>query len=154
MMEVRVDETDSDKDHEIWHNAERCRASFVDILTTVSRDEAVLRRIPLLLKQPLKSRPILTILDLRDEFEQFRLWADNIGVFAADHGSLDYRLREAFDVRHGLVSFLQSLYEDLLEGMYSHRLRSASLIFASVDASQEGSSIRRRDLTGDSRQRG
>jgi hypothetical protein len=32
MMEVRVDETDSDKDHEIWHNAERCRASFVNIL--------------------------------------------------------------------------------------------------------------------------
>lgn len=36
---------------------------------------------------------------LDDKFSRFRLWISSIGVFARDHLSLDYRVREADEVK-------------------------------------------------------
>ncbi|KAL7945745.1 hypothetical protein V8C42DRAFT_352759 [Trichoderma barbatum] len=36
---------------------------------------------------------------LLDEFGRFKLWTSNIGVFAALHSSLDYRLRDVSDIK-------------------------------------------------------
>ncbi|KIW90852.1 uncharacterized protein Z519_08635 [Cladophialophora bantiana CBS 173.52] len=87
-MEARAAETDTGE-QEIRYSAEPCRRGFGQILVAVYTDEAVAGRMPLLFKQPPETKPILTIADLRDEFEQFRMWASNIGVFASDHASLD-----------------------------------------------------------------
>ncbi|KAF2996328.1 hypothetical protein E8E14_002745 [Neopestalotiopsis sp. 37M] len=43
---------------------------------------------------------------LEDAFSRFRLWISNIGVFADNHSSLDYRVREADEVK---VLFLDQL---------------------------------------------
>lgn len=106
-------------EQDIQHSADICRTRFIEILALVNQDEAVIRRTPLLFEQPPGTRPILTILDLRDEFEQFRIWTNNLGVFASDHACLDYRLRDALDVKEGVVSLLKSLFADLAEGRQS-----------------------------------
>lgn len=70
----------------------------------------------LLLFRPLSRRtPNLTLSDLRDGFEQFRVWTKNIGVFATDNLSLDFRLKDAPDVKDGIVSLLHSMLLDLEE---------------------------------------
>ena len=101
----------------IQRYAELCRGTFRRIFNLVNRDETVLDRLPLLFEQPVDEKPILTLSDLRDEFEQFRVWSNNIGVFASDHGSLDYRLREAGEVKNGIVALLNSLHSDLVDGI-------------------------------------
>ena len=51
--------------------------------------------------------------DLEDEFEKFRVWARNIGVFANYKASLDYRLREAESVKIMILKLLRGLAKDL-----------------------------------------
>lgn len=104
-----------DSEHAIHDLATCCRGGFTKILSAASQNAAVIERIPVLFKQPTDRRPILTIEDLRDEFQQFQLWSKNIGVFASDHRSLDYRLREARDVKEGILSLLQSMCSELAE---------------------------------------
>jgi len=72
-------------------------------------------RISVLFRQNVGQKSVLTLPDLSDDFEQFRVWARNIGVFATDNSSLDYRLREAADARDGVVSLLETLNNDLIE---------------------------------------
>jgi hypothetical protein len=105
-----------DTEHEIQETAGLCRAAFTAILTAVTGDELIIKRIPQLFHQQPDKLPIFTVTDLRDEFEQFRIWAENIGIFASDHASLDYRLRDAPDVKESVVSLMQSLRSDLEEG--------------------------------------
>ena len=127
-MEVSCVNSDSDKEYDIQQKAELCHAGFVNIIAAVQRDKTVIERIPSLFVQTPGEKPILTAFDLRDEFDQFRIWAENIGVFASDHESLDYRLREASDVKEGIVSLLQSLRTDLEEGIAPRLSCTAALL--------------------------
>ena len=49
------------------------------------------------------------------EADRFELWAVNLGLFVAGHGSLDYRLRQADSLRQTVQTFLQSLCDALTE---------------------------------------
>lgn len=108
--------SDDDKEYEIQEEAELCRVGFAESLATFHKDKIIIERLPSLFVQTPGAKPILTPSDFRDEFEQFCIWAENVGVFASDHESLDYGLREASDVKEGIVSLLQSLRTDLEEG--------------------------------------
>ena len=50
------------------------------------------------------------------EAERFELWAVNLGLFVAGHGSLDYRVREADRLAQTIRRFLQELMDSLAEG--------------------------------------
>lgn len=50
------------------------------------------------------------------EAERFELWAVNLGLFVAGHGSLDYRVREADRLAQTIRRFLQELMDSLVEG--------------------------------------
>ena len=50
------------------------------------------------------------------EAERFELWAVNLGLFVAGHGSLDYRLREADRLAQTIRRFLRELLESLGDG--------------------------------------
>lgn len=51
-----------------------------------------------------------------NEAERFELWAVNLGLFVAGHGSLDYRVREADSLAQTIRRFLQELQGSLEEG--------------------------------------
>ncbi|KAH7142858.1 hypothetical protein B0J13DRAFT_445063, partial [Dactylonectria estremocensis] len=48
-------------------------------------------------------------LDLENILVRFKIWAGNVGVFAPEHASVDYRLRQDADVTEVLLSMLTSL---------------------------------------------
>ncbi|KAJ6257578.1 hypothetical protein Dda_7363 [Drechslerella dactyloides] len=50
---------------------------------------------------------------LAAEADRFGLWAVNLGLFVSGHGSLDYRVREADNVKSTLYRFMISLNESL-----------------------------------------
>lgn len=50
------------------------------------------------------------------ESERFDLWAANMGLFVAGHGSLDYRVREAEGLAQTLRGFMQDLINSLEDG--------------------------------------
>ena len=60
------------------------------------------------------------------EADRFELWAVNLGLFVAGHGSLDYRLRHAESLRNTLKTFLESLQSALIEGASIYQLRLMS----------------------------
>ncbi|KAF2729894.1 hypothetical protein EJ04DRAFT_501555, partial [Polyplosphaeria fusca] len=49
------------------------------------------------------------------ENERFELWATNLGLFVAGHGSLDYRVRQAENIKEMLQKFLSALISSLTE---------------------------------------
>lgn len=69
-------------------------------------------RLLVLFRQRPDRKPILTLSDVRDDFEQFRVWAKHLGVFATDNSSLDYRLRDAAEIRRGIASLLRTISID------------------------------------------
>ena len=103
------------RDQRVSGIATNCRILFRTVVQKESSQAsaAIRQRLPLLFRQPNSDKPILTLSDLRDDFEQFRVWANNLGVFATDNSSLDYRLREATEIRNGIVALLKSLETDL-----------------------------------------
>jgi hypothetical protein len=105
-----------DTEHEVQQTASLCRTSFTTIFAAIGTNKLIVERISQIFYQRPGEQPIFTLSDLRDEFEQFQIWAENIGVFASDHASLDYRLREAPDVKESVVSLMLSLRADLEEG--------------------------------------
>ena len=113
-LEVRV--------RQISDLAASCRASFRELIQRDSKQAkaSIHQRLPLLFHQRRGQKPVLTLSDLRDDFEQFRVWAKNLGVFATDNSSLDYRLREAGEVRSGIISLLGSMQTDLRESTPFH----------------------------------
>jgi hypothetical protein len=58
---------------------------------------------------------LLTALD--DQHGRFNIWAGNIGVFAAGHASLDYRLREELQPKSLVGGLLDGLQDHLQRGM-------------------------------------
>jgi hypothetical protein len=57
--------------------------------------------------------------DIESECQRFGLWAKNLGLFLKGHGSLDYRLRDADDVRTFTRDILLDLANSLQHGMTS-----------------------------------
>lgn len=55
-----------------------------------------------------------TILNsLQDELGRFKIWAGNLGVFAAGHASADYRLRYEPDIKDVIIRLLKRLENHL-----------------------------------------
>ena len=103
-------------DQPIYNLASASRLLFKQILC-VRQDEAaaVQQRLSILFRsRPFKGQR-LNLSDIVDEYEQFGVWSKNLGVFASDNSSLDFRLREASEARDGIVSLLRGLREDLSE---------------------------------------
>jgi hypothetical protein len=50
------------------------------------------------------------------EADRFELWAVNLGLFVSGHGSLDYRVRQAENVKSMLQKFMTALNDSLAEG--------------------------------------
>ncbi|ORY10272.1 hypothetical protein BCR34DRAFT_441471, partial [Clohesyomyces aquaticus] len=57
---------------------------------------------------------------LAAEDDRFELWAVNLGLFAPGHASLDYRVREADNVKSMLYRCLTSLNSSLTEAVMDH----------------------------------
>ena len=60
----------------------------------------------------------VSVVAWENEFQRFRLWADNLGLHHRGHSSLDYRLREA-DILEGLV---RGLLNDLQRSLHDSKL--------------------------------
>ena len=114
-MDNAVDESQQEMlgEHAVRHYALECRKGFEKILTAAVRDRKVVDRLPQLFTQARGQKPILTLADLRDELEHFQVWAQNIGTFASDHASLDYRVRDAPEVKYSIVALLRTLFLSL-----------------------------------------
>lgn len=50
---------------------------------------------------------------LRDLSGRFNIWASNMGVFAALHASLDYRLRDLEDMKELILEHLENMVDGL-----------------------------------------
>lgn len=88
-------------------------------------------RFRLLFKRTSSMKLCIDLFDISDEFEQFRVWYKNLGVFASDNMSLDFRLKEASEASKGILSLLGDLREDLFESI-SLYLRCHSLILTGI----------------------
>jgi len=54
---------------------------------------------------------------LQDELGRFRIWVENAGAHRSGRVSLDYRLREAPEVKEVVLELMNNLYSDLQDGM-------------------------------------
>ena len=68
---------------------------------------------------------------------RFRIWAENIGVFASNHASLDYRLWHSAQVKDLIVSQLYNLQRHLERGTVSPQetVQTTFLTFAKCNKS-------------------
>lgn len=66
--------------------------------------------------------------DIEESFEQYQLWAGNLGALhdPEDPRSLDYRLRDAVHVKHRILELLEELLNLFQGSMFE--LRSAVLL--------------------------
>lgn len=53
---------------------------------------------------------------LSSEADRFLLWAVNLGLFVSGHASLDYRVRDAENIRSAIQRLIFSLEDALTEG--------------------------------------
>ncbi len=53
---------------------------------------------------------------LAAEADRFQLWAVNLGLFVSGHASLDYRVRDAGNIRSAALRLISSLEDALAEG--------------------------------------
>jgi hypothetical protein len=63
-----------------------------------------------------KKRPESPNVLFETEADRFELWAVNLGLFVAGHGSLDYRIREAESLESALRRVMSGLNDSLIEG--------------------------------------
>jgi hypothetical protein len=54
---------------------------------------------------------------LKDELGRFRIWVENAGAHRSGRVSLDYRLREAPEVKEVVLELMNNLHSDLQDGM-------------------------------------
>ncbi|KAF8438316.1 hypothetical protein BGX38DRAFT_1209961 [Terfezia claveryi] len=62
--------------------------------------------------------------NVTEELGRFRVWAGNTGAHRTGRVSLDYRLREAKDIRSQVIKLMTDLSTDLEEGKPLFRLFS------------------------------
>ena len=93
-------------------------------MAIASRSAQCLRYFENLAKEAQRSEaePSLAASAVRDELGRFRIWTGNIGALQRDSRSLDYRLREASQVRDQVTKVLQDLEFSLSECTRSHPL--------------------------------
>ena len=72
--------------------------------------------------------PADNLSDVEDQFGRFRIFASNVGVFAAGHASLDYRLRSSEDVQEVALRLLRSLQWFLHQGELLCAWRGSSIM--------------------------
>ncbi|KAK6510122.1 hypothetical protein TWF481_004835 [Arthrobotrys musiformis] len=63
---------------------------------------------------------------LSTEADRFGLWAISLGLFVPGHGSLDYRVREAENIRDVVKGFLETLNDSLSEAIEYLSLEAGS----------------------------
>ena len=68
--------------------------------------------------QHLEGKSPLPASTVGDELGRFKIWAGNIGALQRDSRSLDYRLREASQVRDQVVRILKDLESSIRECTY------------------------------------
>lgn len=93
--------------------------------TIAARANSVVRLFDLIIT--LEQKPGQQIEDegtqrIEDQYGRFNIWAGNIGVFADDHASLDYRLRESAKADHFMKELLDGLQLLLRQGMPDHSI--------------------------------
>ena len=52
---------------------------------------------------------------VQDQYQRFKIWSSNIGVFAELHASLDFRIREHDDIRETFLGNLKVIESRLRE---------------------------------------
>ncbi|KAF5603941.1 uncharacterized protein FSUBG_7039 [Fusarium subglutinans] len=98
--------------------AQKCSESFQHCLNGASK-----------LDKPYAPWPVVRV---EDQLARFQLWTANIRVFSTGRDSLDYRLRDASDVKTPIIGLLQAL---------DFRIKTGSQIFDSMIQSQDRKSI-------------
>lgn len=54
----------------------------------------------------------------KDKFDRFKLWSQNIGAHRTGRSSLDYRLRDASNLRNQAIDLVGDLSQALEDGKY------------------------------------
>ena len=62
----------------------------------------------------------LVLFKIKDEQDKFKVWSGNIGAHRKGMSSLDYRLRDASNLRKEVLTLLEELLEALTDGIYKH----------------------------------
>lgn len=62
------------------------------------------------------------------EADRFQLWAVNLGIFVSGHASLDYRVRDAGNIRSTTQRLISSLEDALTEGCLLCQIAPASIL--------------------------
>lgn len=84
-------------------------------MTVLSKAKAVREFFRVLLDiDPDSLKPEAT--ELEDQLARFRIWANNIGVFASGHASVDYRLRDSPEAKSLMIQLLEGLKRFLGRG--------------------------------------
>jgi len=78
--------------------AQKCFESFQSCLNSASKSDKF--------NAPW---PKLSLVRVEDQLARFQLWTANIRVFSTGRDSLDYRLRDASDIKTPVIGLLQAL---------------------------------------------
>lgn len=84
-----------------------CSTLFHQLLTAIQGD---------LLDSP--SHDQITESFVQDELGRFRVWLGNVGAHRSGRISLDYRLREAANMRDSVLELLKDLGDNIREGWF------------------------------------
>lgn len=76
--------------------------------------------------QLLEGQSLLPVSTIGDELGRFKIWASNMGALQKDSKSLDYRLREASQIRDLVVKILKDLEFSLRECTYMSKYKPSS----------------------------
>lgn len=119
-MDLEADNAPDIKYDAVFKAAQKCQLAFEKISRADREDHTAISLAQLFSANTTNSQStsVITLNDVRDDFEQFRVWAKNLGVFAPGQASLDYRLRDATDLRDGFVLLLESLSTELMQCMF------------------------------------
>ncbi|RYC91450.1 hypothetical protein BFJ63_vAg5749 [Fusarium oxysporum f. sp. narcissi] len=101
--------------------AQKCFESFQNCLNSASKSDKF--------KAPW---PKLSLVRVEDQLARFQLWTANIRVFSTGRDSLDYRLRDASDIKTPVIGLLQAL---------DFRIKTSSRILDSVRLAPDSTSI-------------
>lgn len=64
---------------------------------------------------------------VKDEFDRFKLWSQNIGAHHTGRRSLDYRLRDTSNLRKQAIDLLEDMAQALEDGKSSKSPRQANI---------------------------
>ncbi|EXM18859.1 hypothetical protein RAB80_009145 [Fusarium oxysporum f. sp. vasinfectum] len=101
--------------------AQKCFESFQNCLNSASKSDKF--------NAPW---PKLSLVRVEDQLARFQLWTANIRVFSTGRDSLDYRLRDASDIKTPVIGLLQAL---------DFRIKTSSRILDSVRLAPDSTSI-------------